>query len=95
MTILMMALATWRISSMLADEDEKGPADLLVKIRKLALRINANLHEGLTCYACNSVWIGTAFAVLYFWLGDKAIYLALPFALSTAAVFVEGYVRQG
>ena len=89
-----MALATWRIASMLADEDEKGPAELLVKLRIWAFRLSENLHEGLTCYKCNSVWIGTAFTALYLASADVAFYMALPFALSAITVILEDYVKQ-
>jgi hypothetical protein len=92
--ILIIALATWRIAAMLADEDEKGPAELLVKLRVWALRLNANLHEGLTCYKCNSVWIGAAFAALYLANASIAFFIAFPFALSAIAVLLEDYVRR-
>jgi hypothetical protein len=95
MTILVMALATWCISNLLADETLSGPLGVLDKLRALAFRVSEHAHDGLTCQQCNSVWIGAVFTLLYVWRDDVALYTALPFALSAFVVFVEDYVRQG
>ncbi len=51
------------------------------------------LHELVTCEWCNSVWIGAGLTLLYLWIGDTILYLALPLALSTVVIIIK-YIVQ-
>lgn len=83
MTIVLMALATFRLASLLADEP--GPFNLLGHIRFYA---PGELGKLLDCVWCSSVWIGLGFTALYYLWPEGALVAALPFALSTAAIVI-------
>ena len=52
------ALATWRVTHLVARED--GPADAVVRVRA---RLGGGRLGGLMdCFACTSVWVAAAFA---------------------------------
>jgi hypothetical protein len=48
---LFLALATWRITSLLTEED--GPADIFITLRAVLKPIGV-----LECFWCASVWVG-------------------------------------
>lgn len=96
LTFLILALATWRLSSLLTDE--AGPLDVFVHLRRLVgVRYNDageaygsnGLARGVTCVWCVSVWVGAAWAVVYYVAPGLAFYLALPFALSAGAILIN------
>lgn len=81
--LIVAALATWRISSLMLYE--VGPFDLFLHVRSFASRwlFTAELFS---CVYCISIWIGAACAILLLtplWL------LLIPFALSAVAVMVD------
>ena len=93
---VIFGLSTWRVSSLLVDE--AGPFRIFVKLREMAgiqhdaddipSMIPDGFFAGIfTCVWCCSVWSGlfwTLISLLSFgWL------LALPFALSSFAVFFQ------
>lgn len=95
MEYLILALATWRIGSLLAKE--AGPWDVFEKIRVLlgvAWDVKSEpfgttmLSKMIVCVWCNSVWVGTFWTVAYL-ISPLVVWVALPFALSAAAVIVE------
>ena len=72
MDFLILALATFRISSLIADED--GPFGLFEWIRsKVGVKRDEKGESygtnkfavGLVCVWCNSIWIGIALMGLY------------------------------
>jgi hypothetical protein len=92
-----LALATWRVSVALVEED--GPFEVLAKLRERAgVRYDEEswpygenaLAKMLTCLWCLSPWVGTLW--LAFWLAAPglAFCAALPFAWSAVAVIVHG-----
>ena len=92
-----MALATWRVSSLLVFEE--GPFLILSRIRNLAGVYYDEYSEpqgknvvsrALLCVWCISLWVAIGFTVLYFY--DLAFWVALPFALSAAAIIIERIV---
>ncbi len=96
--LVIFALASYRLSTMLADVNRSGPWGLLDKIRYLAgVRFDqysqpyatTGLADGLLCIYCSSVWFGIVFTILYVLMKDIALYLALPFALSGAAILLN------
>jgi hypothetical protein len=56
---LMAALATWRVTHLLAEED--GPADIVVRLRARAG--SGPLASLMDCFYCLSVWVAVPFSV--------------------------------
>lgn len=98
MDILVLVFATWRVSSLLVNED--GPGNVFDKLRYwTGVRDNEYsqpegtnvLSHALTCVWCVSIWIGLFWTVLYSLTG--IMWPALPFALSAGAILVEGFLN--
>jgi hypothetical protein len=101
--LIIYALATWRIASLLVNED--GPWEIFRKIRINIAGIGYdgfgrvsmvpdNLLAGiLSCVWCCSVWIGTFMAI--FWIISPSIsfVFAFPLALSSLAIGYERLIR--
>ena len=99
MDYLILALATWRIASLLTYED--GPFEILERLR-LMLGVkhtdygrysNNELARGILCLWCNSVWVGGLFT-LWYWLHHSAVWVALPFALSAVAILIDEHIGK-
>ncbi len=100
--LVVMALATWRISALFVHDD--GPFDCFKRLREAAGVEHyddgshvSNCYKGLakilTCVWCVSVWVGI-FAVFSWAIAPKlVVWLMLPFALSGAAVLVEEVIN--
>jgi len=96
MTILefaIFALATWRISSLGAEEE--GPWGLFDLARyKLGVRYDSEGYaygknefaNRLVCIWCISGWIGTGWIVFWLMVPQVAFWCALPFALGAVAI---------
>lgn len=100
LNLVILALATWRVSSLFAKED--GPFDLFIKIRtwlgvvwdiKSKPEGNNVISKGIICIWCNSIWFGGFWIVAYL-LSPMVIWLALPFAISAGAVLIECVVGE-
>jgi hypothetical protein len=94
--VLILALATWRLASLLATEE--GPYNAFARFRtwtgveydEYSMPQPRNeFARGLMCVWCNSVWVGLVLTVVYALFGTGALWLALPLALSAGAVIVE------
>jgi hypothetical protein len=94
--IAILALATWRISSLLVRED--GPFYLFMRLRhKVGVRYDKlsqpyatnEVARGLLCLWCTSVWVGIALALCFLLWPQAVVGLSLPFALSAVAVLVD------
>jgi hypothetical protein len=98
-TFFFLALAAWRLASLVANED--GPWMVFKRLRQRAEQwckqyrfcSELGLYELFSCEWCNSIWIGAGLTALYLWLGDSILYLAIPLALSTVAIIIK-YVVQ-
>jgi len=94
-----LGLAAWRFASLIANED--GPWQMFKRLRQRAEQWCNNyrfcrelgLYDLFACEWCNSIWIGTGLTILYLWMGDAILYLALPFALSTVAIVIKHIVQ--
>jgi hypothetical protein len=94
-----LSLAAWRLASLVANED--GPWMIFKRIRQRAEHwckkyrfcSEFGLYELFSCEWCNSVWIGAGLTLLYIWMGESILYIALPLALSTVAIIIK-YVVQ-
>ena len=99
--LLVLGLATWRVSSLFVAEE--GLLGIFAKFRffigvkydSLSQPVGTNfIADIFTCVWCASVWVGLFFAVLWFINADAAIILALPFALSAVAILIEEFVKE-
>jgi Protein of unknown function (DUF1360) len=83
------ALATWRLTHLLANED--GPADAIARVRE---RLGASeLGELMDCFHCTSIWIAMPFA---FYVAKKpADRVAAWLALSAAACLLQEIHSEG
>ena len=100
---LVLSLATWRLSSLIATPGDDGPFDMFGKFRKLVgVRLDEKtgvyygtneIAKGIICIYCVSVWIGLGLGIAYLTSGSPAVYFAFPFALSGAAIIVERIVN--
>lgn len=100
-TLLVLMLSTWRLSSLFANED--GPLNLFKTIRtRSGVECPANsdcfgktwFAKGILCEWCNSVWFGTLLTLLYVVLGDTAILIILPLALSAMAILIKYLIER-
>lgn len=98
---LIMALAVFRLSSLLADE--RGPYGVFSRLRlwagEVILRDNTRsgtneFARGLVCTWCNSVWLGVMVGVGYYFQPYWVLWGCLPLALSGAAVVVNSAVGE-
>jgi hypothetical protein len=85
-SLVVGALATWRVSRLIVHED--GPANLVVRVRRA---VDATPLAGvMDCFACTSVWVGWGVAAALFGgrlpVRDVAV---AGLALSGAAVLAE------
>lgn len=101
---IVFALATWRLSSLLTAEP--GPFKVFQHIREAAgiqhdedgrISVTPDTFAAgvLGCIWCVSVYIGAIAALCALLWPVVSFWLALPFALSAAAVIVESFVRRG
>ena len=106
--ITILALATWRIGSLLAEED--GPYSIFANLRyRMGERYDSysnqyiepkgtrwyhtlltQVVDQMTCLWCVTIWIGILLTLLYIMMPVVTVHLSLPFALSTAAVYING-----
>ncbi len=109
LNLLVLSGAVWRISYMLVFED--GPFNVFGSIREYAgVRYNENYETFVpaymgaarrtiagifNCIYCMSVWIALLFSVLYFSNQFVSVALAVPFALSAAAILIDRLCDYG
>lgn len=94
-----LALAAWRLASLVANED--GPWQMFKRFRQRAEQWctkyrfcrELGLYDLFACEWCNSIWIGAGLTVLYLWLGEAILYIALPFALSAVVIIIKHIVE--
>jgi len=97
--LLIAALATWRLSSLLVNSREQGPGKLLHKIRDWAGAYElgtddepiTSLGSLFSCVWCMSIWVGTALAVIAI---TPCWALLIPFALSAVAIAMNVKVMR-
>ena len=95
--LLILALATWRITSIL--QGERGPWAVFERIReRMGIEHDEDGHPTsypdtelgrlTSCPLCGSVWIGACLAGVYFASPVAGLLLALPFTLSALAILI-------
>jgi len=94
-----LALAAWRLASLVANED--GPWLIFKRLRQRAEQwcrkykfcSELGLYELFSCEWCNSIWIGAGLTLIYLWIGESILYIALPLALSTVVILIKHLVE--
>ena len=80
---VLVSLAVWRVTHLLAEED--GPGDVVVRLRtRLGDSIAGRVMD---CFFCLSLWIAAPFAVLL--AGDVVTWGLMWLALSGAACLLQ------
>ena len=94
MDILILALAVFRLSNLITNED--GPGGMFASLRDWAdseAKIKGGAYTqfaGLIgCPWCLSVWLGVAATIAHAVAPNVTGWLALPFALSAAALILD------
>jgi hypothetical protein len=94
--LVILGLATWRISSLLVNED--GPWDLLGRLRdtlgvsydELSRPVGENvIARALTCVWCVSPYLALAFYLAYQLIPGPTMVLGWILAISSIAIIVE------
>jgi hypothetical protein len=92
---ILISLAVWRISSLLAQEN--APGDILKKLRiKLASldgKFWQNVSNGVHCVWCNSIWVAMIGALPL----SKTIleWIINVLALSAISIIINSFVMKG
>jgi hypothetical protein len=96
--IIILALAVFRLSNLIANED--GPLKMFDNLQeKLSYRAQTDggvwvqAHELVSCPYCLSVWLGVAWAILFYTAPNASTWLALPFALSAITLILDRWVN--
>lgn len=84
-TLILAALAAWRLTHLLASED--GPADLILRLRT-ALG-DSGLGHLMDCFQCLSLWVAAPLALLL--STELPSWLLAWLGLSGAACLLERY----
>lgn len=90
--LLIAALATFRLTSILYEEDIARPIRKLFGVKQMGLEFSypTNFLGSLfSCFWCISVWVAFGVSCL---LVLAPVFL-LPFALSTAAIWIKGLIH--
>jgi hypothetical protein len=103
-SFLLISLAVWRVSNMLADTDQSGPGEILDWLRaQVGVKYTedsvpywkpGSFASGLMCVRCSSVWFGFIAAVCYIANSHLTVLVALPFALSGAAILLQSFLKE-
>lgn len=102
MDIIVYILATWRITSLLADGSQVGPWGMLDKLRHAVgvRRDDVSQTYGTTmlsklilCVYCSSPWVALGWLALRLLVPKRANRVAFPFAVSAGAIIVEEAVE--
>jgi hypothetical protein len=87
-TFVLAALATWRLSHLLASED--GPAGVVFRLRKYL--VNSFFGRLMDCFGCVSLWVAAPFA-LFVTTRPLEIFVAW-LALSGGAMMLQSLLQE-
>lgn len=102
-TVILLGLATWRITSLLSDED--GPGLIFEKMRrKIGIDYDDNtgqrygknvIAKQVMCVWCLSLYVGAVWVILYLNMPEIIKIVTMPFAFSTITVWIDKRVWLG
>jgi len=101
-TLLILGLATWRVSNLLVNE--RGPFDIFVHLRELSGiehdqdGIPTVIPDGfipgvLSCVWCASMWVGFFWTVLFWTLPGMALFCGVILGLSSLAILLDRWIH--
>jgi len=94
---VILTLAAWRIGNLI--HYERGPLAIFQRFRE-AFGVShdedgepiawpdTEIGKLLSCLDCGTIWVGIGLVVFYLSAGKMAVYVALLFALSAAAIII-------
>jgi len=91
---LLAILATWRLAELLYFEDDYGPFNVALTLRKFLAKLSAKnkfwvlVCSELQCYWCCAFWAALPVTAIVAQSWREVI--LLPFALSGAAILLSG-----
>lgn len=99
---IILALATWRIGCLI--QWDRGPFAVFARLRGLfGIEHDEDGHPCawpdsefgrlLQCVYCGPMWVAIGLVGLYAWIAEPTVWVALPFALSAAAIAIEGVIH--
>ena len=95
--LIVVFLAAYRLSDMLADPQQEGPYGVLLGFRNLVgvyhdeysdVQGRTGFARGLLCPYCNSVWIGILFTLVALGL----MYMSIPVWILFMPLGISGFV---
>ena len=95
--LIVVFLAAYRLSDMIADPEQEGPYKILIGLRSWAgiyydeysnVQGRNGFARGLLCQYCNSVWIGILFSLVSIAL----ILLKIPVWIVFLPLGISGFV---
>lgn len=98
-SLIVLLLATTRLTYLFADTRETGPGNILPKLRYWAgVRYDEKskpygtngLAEAMLCPSCGSIWLGILITAFYLLSPNITPFILLPFALSEMAILLGG-----
>jgi hypothetical protein len=93
--IIAGSLATWRLSSLMMEEE--GPFDILTTTREwLCARFDL-FDRLLSCFWCTSVWAAAFISVLLCLItrGNVITWIIYTLATSCGAILADGFLQKG
>jgi hypothetical protein len=82
---VLVALATWRVTHLLAEED--GPADIIVRGRRWLG--DSAIGRAMDCFFCLSLWVAAPFAFAI--ARDVTTWILVWLAISGSACLLQRY----
>lgn len=100
--LIVFGLATWRIASLLVNED--GPWFMFYRLReRVGIGHDAQrriltipdrfLAQVLSCVWCCSIWVGFGWLGFWWLFPEVVLKLATAFSFSAVAIMIEKWVR--
>lgn len=96
MDLIILVLATWRISNLIIHEN--GPYNILDRFRDFVgidyddfgqIYGKNEFANGLKCMMCNTIWLGIIFTISYAIIPVYTTLILMPFALSAGAILFD------
>lgn len=101
--LIIIFLASYRVSDLLSDTTQEGPFGILLGLRVWSgvyfdeysnAQGSTSFARGLLCQYCNSIWIGLLFtivAIVLSYFGIPIWYFFLPLAISGFVILIKEF----